>query len=120
MDMFVSDNWSRTAPIYFEHEGNCAIRRDNKKLVCQYGGDWELYDMDEDRTELTNLASKDGKRVQEMAKQYSEWAEGTGVLDWREISPVLLWHMIYSGTTLHLELWSTCKHLELCSALQTE
>ena len=46
--------------------------------------------MDDDRTELKNLASKDSKRVQEMAKQYSEWAESSRVLDWEQLAPVLL------------------------------
>ena len=33
------------AVLYWEHEGNCAVRQENWKLVCKFPGDWELYDL---------------------------------------------------------------------------
>ena len=45
--------------IYWEHEGNRAIRVGNWKLVAKGpAGAWELYDIDRDRTELHDLASQ--------------------------------------------------------------
>ena len=39
-------------PMFWEHEGNAAVRIGKWKLVKRYPRAWELYDMDADRTEL--------------------------------------------------------------------
>src|SRR5262249_13553304 len=44
--------------IFWEHEGNRAVRAGKWKLVEKHPGEWELYDLEKDRTELTNLAVK--------------------------------------------------------------
>jgi hypothetical protein len=38
--------------------------------------------MDEDRTELINLAPNEQARVQSMEKEYQRWAARCGVVDW--------------------------------------
>ena len=43
--------------MFWEHEGNAAVRIGKWKLVKRYPRAWELYDMDADRTELNDLAS---------------------------------------------------------------
>ncbi len=68
-------------PMFWEHEGNSAVRIGRWKLVRQHGQGWELYDMVEDRTELHNLATKHPERVADMARQYEAWARRCGVLD---------------------------------------
>ncbi len=67
-------------PMFWEHEGNAAVRIGKWKLVKRYPRDWELYDMDADRTELHDLAAREPQRVQEMAEQYEAWAERCGVI----------------------------------------
>jgi arylsulfatase A-like enzyme len=67
-------------PMFWEHEGNAAVRIGKWKLVKRWPRDWELYDMDADRTELHDLAAKDPERVREMAAQYDAWAKRCGVL----------------------------------------
>jgi arylsulfatase len=74
--------WSRERPIFFEHEGNRAVRDGRWKLVRKYPGDWELYDMIEDRTELNDLSAVNAPRVAEMARAYARWAEPRGVRAW--------------------------------------
>jgi arylsulfatase len=37
------------------------------------GAPWELYDMDNDRTELNDLAQQFPDRVEAMAKVFAEW-----------------------------------------------
>ncbi|MEO1192303.1 MAG: arylsulfatase [Pseudomonadota bacterium] len=74
--------WQRDTPLYWEHEGNSAIRQGRWKLVRQHGKPWELYDMELDRTELNDLAAGDKRRVEELAFEYQGWAEKVGVLDW--------------------------------------
>jgi len=75
---------------FFEHEGNSAIRVNNFKLVRKYNCDWELYDMDTDRTELHNRVGVNQPLETDMLLQYRDWADKTGVLDWRLLLPQLL------------------------------
>ncbi len=72
----------RAHPLFWEHEGNAAVREGDWKLVRRYGGNWELYNMAEDRTELRDLAPSEGWRVQRMAALYREWAERCDVRGW--------------------------------------
>jgi arylsulfatase A-like enzyme len=67
-------------PLFWEHEGNAAVRVGKWKLVRKYPGAWELYDMDLDRTELNDLAAKHPARVSEMKAQYDAWAARCGVI----------------------------------------
>jgi arylsulfatase len=67
-------------PLFWEHEGNAAVRVGKWKLVRKYPGPWELYDMDADRTEMHDLAGQHPERVKDMAEQYAAWAERCGVI----------------------------------------
>ena len=67
-------------PMFWEHEGNGAMRDGRWKLVREYPKDWELYDMVADRTETHNLAAVQPERVSHMAAQYEAWASQSGVL----------------------------------------
>ena len=55
-------------PMFWEHEGNAAVRIGKWKLVRNYPRAWELYDMEADRTELNDLAAKHPDRVADMAR----------------------------------------------------
>jgi len=74
--------WSRERPIFFEHEGNRAVRTGQWKLVSRHPGPWELYDMSADRTELDDLAPREPDRVRDLARCYAEWAARCGVHPW--------------------------------------
>jgi len=65
--------------LFFEHEGNAAIRDGRWKLVRKFGRDWELYDLDQDRTELHDLSDQQPERVEAMGTQWQEWADRCGV-----------------------------------------
>lgn len=43
---------------------------------------WELYDMDEDRTELNNLAHKHEGKVNELKQMWHDWAKRCRVMPW--------------------------------------
>jgi len=78
--------------LYWEHEGNRAIRVGRWKLVAKGpSGPWELYDMQRDRTELRNLASDQPERVSQMARRWEAWARRVGALPW-------IWKPDYAGS----------------------
>ena len=84
--------------LYWEHEGNAAIRVGDWKLVrlgkdaannqaaklhranwntvrLAHGGAWELYDMKTDRSELHNVAAGNPAIVKDLAAMWEAWAE---------------------------------------------
>ncbi|UCH63467.1 MAG: sulfatase-like hydrolase/transferase [Fidelibacterota bacterium] len=67
--------------LYWEHEGNKAIRRGKWKLVSVSEGRWELYDLEADRTELRDLAGQQPELAGELAGLYQAWAARCGVKD---------------------------------------
>ena len=73
--------------IFWEHEGNRAIRQGKWKLVAENERPWELYDLDADRTELRNLAAQHPDVVQQLTRRYEQWAARVGVAPWNEIDP---------------------------------
>jgi arylsulfatase len=66
--------------LYWEHEGNAAIRVGDWKLV-RLGrrGPWELYDLRSDRTELHDLAAARPQLVRTLAAKWDAWALRTHV-----------------------------------------
>jgi len=70
--------------LFWEHAGNRAVRDGKWKLVAQHRGAWELYDMEADRTETTDLAKQFPIVVQNMSESYAAWAKRCNVLPWRE------------------------------------
>jgi arylsulfatase A-like enzyme len=81
---------SRPQPIYWEHEGNRAVRHGKWKLVAKENQSWELYDIETDRSELHNLAAAEPDRVREMSAQWDRYAARANVLPlggWRQKAP---------------------------------
>jgi arylsulfatase A-like enzyme len=68
--------------LFWEHEGNSAVRAGKWKLVARHADYWELYDMEEDRTEMHNLVDQYPERVKDIAEQYRVWAKRVGVEPW--------------------------------------
>jgi len=66
--------------IYWEHEGNRAVRRGRFKLVAMEDGPWELYDMEADRTELRDLSASLPEMVKELSALWDAWAARSDVL----------------------------------------
>jgi arylsulfatase len=72
----------RWKPIFWEHEGNKAIRSGRWKAVLKHGGPWELYDMEADRTELRDLAAERTAVRDLLVNQWTEWAASSFVDPW--------------------------------------
>jgi len=80
---FLGKDLERHEPIYFEHEGNRAIRDGKWKLVAKGAkGPWELYDMEADRSELHDLAEKYPDRVKKLANRWETFARKAHMLPW--------------------------------------
>jgi arylsulfatase A-like enzyme len=69
--------------IFWEHEGNKAVRQGTWKLVARHKGTWELFNLEADRTEMNDLASKETERAKEMAAAWQAWADRVGVIPWK-------------------------------------
>ncbi|MDY5639203.1 MAG: arylsulfatase [Parabacteroides sp.] len=69
------------AVIGFEHFNEKALVSEDGWKIVQPGNqaDWELYDLNHDRTEMHNVADKYPDRLQSMITQYEAWANRTMV-----------------------------------------
>ena len=90
---FKDEDLNREA-IYWEHEGNRAVRMGKYKLVSTASNNsyiwdkvdtlalpnWELFDMQLDRTETNNIAPENPKLVTQMANMWIQWAWTSGAL----------------------------------------
>jgi arylsulfatase len=79
---FTGKPLGRKQPIFWEHEGNRAIRDGKWKLVARHAERWELYDIDADRVESNDLASKMPEKVAQLKVKYDDWARRAWVLPW--------------------------------------
>jgi arylsulfatase len=62
--------------LFWEHEGNAAVRVGDMKLVRQKAkGPWELYDLKSDRTEQHNLAEQQPGQVNALSEKWNAWAK---------------------------------------------
>lgn len=78
--------------IFWEHEGNRAIRVDNWKLVSRTEkakqftskdqNAWELYDLEEDPSEIIDMATKYPEKVKELSELWKNEALRTKALPW--------------------------------------
>jgi hypothetical protein len=63
--------------------GACpGFRRGRHKLVSRYPDHWELYDVEYDRTEMSDLSKQQPDLLREMIVRYDSWATRCGVLPW--------------------------------------
>ena len=91
----IEKNELQREAIYWEHEGNRAVRMGKWKLVSKAAkrqpfkwddintletSNWELFDMEKDRTEMVNLATTHPKMVRKMADMWLAWGKRTGII----------------------------------------
>jgi arylsulfatase A-like enzyme len=102
---FRGKSLGRKQPIFWEHEGNRAVRDGKWKLVAKENKPWELYNMETDRTEQNDLASSEPARVQRMVAQWDAYAARANVL------PLGGWRDSVGNTNRHFTL-KAGDHLE--------
>lgn len=74
--------------LYFHFGTDRALRQGPWKLVSAKLGRWELYNIDEDRTELDDLSSKYPERVEAMAAEWFRLAKNVDRLKGKALAPV--------------------------------
>ena len=79
---FAGEPLNRPQPIFFEHEGNRAVRSGKWKLVMKYLGPWELYDIEADRTEQKDLIESEPEIAQDLIGKWEAWANRSDVDAW--------------------------------------
>ena len=80
---FTGQSVDRKQPLFFEHEGNRAIRDGDWKLVANGpGGPWELYNLKADRTEQQDVAAQHPDKVKELVGQWEAWARRANAVPW--------------------------------------
>ena len=73
---------SDRGPLFWEHEGNRAVHLGEWKLIAAHSEPWQLYNLSTDRSELTDLSSKNPQKVAELKRLYEQWAKRCGVEPW--------------------------------------
>ena len=78
--------------VAFEHFREKAMITDDGWKILQRPRDnefeWELYNLNADRTEMQNIAEKHPEKIREMVEKYKEWTQWSGVLP----APQPLWN----------------------------
>ena len=68
--------------LFWEHEGNRAVRQGKWKLVAQHNQPWELYDLEADRSELNDLINVHPEVARALIDAYEQWAVTNRVRSW--------------------------------------
>ena len=87
LPVFAKDS-TQPRTLFWEHEGNRAVRQGNYKLVAQHNTPWELYNMRKDRNELHDLSRSMPQKAAELKKLYEAWAHRVGAKPWDEVSVI--------------------------------
>lgn len=84
LPVFKGEQLERSKPIFWEHVGNRGVRINPWKLVAAKPElQWELYNLEEDRTELNDLSKEFPEKKEELIKIYHQWADQNHVLPWK-------------------------------------
>ncbi len=68
--------------LFWEHEGNKAVRYENWKLVKQHHKAWKLFDVKNDPTELTDISPQHKSWVEHLILEHEKWEQRCGVIEW--------------------------------------
>jgi arylsulfatase A-like enzyme len=84
---FAKDRAVRHESLWWNHDGNRAVRVGDWKLVADHRSPWELYDLAHDRAEAHDVAAKYPEKVKELAKAWGEQAKALHELSLQDPPP---------------------------------
>lgn len=79
---FAGKSVPRPEGLFWEHQGNKAVRLGEWKLVKTGKKPWELYHLGRDRAEANDLAAAMPAKVKELKSLWRKWADRDGVKPW--------------------------------------
>ena len=71
---------SRKDPLFFQYGSWQVIRQNQWKLVQRKKEPWQLYDLSNDRTEVTDLSLQFPEKVKVMKRKWTEMAKEVGTV----------------------------------------
>jgi arylsulfatase len=71
----INEGTAKERTLFFEHQGNRAVRQGKWKLVALDDEPWELYDFTTDRSEMTDLSAEYPDKVYELEKLWDKWGK---------------------------------------------
>ncbi|MCW0484503.1 arylsulfatase [Gaoshiqia sediminis] len=77
--IFNGETREKPGILFWEHQGNAAVRAGDWKLVSKDGEEWELYNLNEDPSELNNMIEKNQRQGDQMIEAYQKWSSSVGV-----------------------------------------
>lgn len=84
--LFKGLRWKGHNGLFFEHEGNRAVRQGDWKLVSQKPlNKWELYNIKTDRSELKDVSAQNSDKVNELVALYNTWTIRAGVIPFEKL-----------------------------------
>ncbi|GGK77622.1 arylsulfatase [Rufibacter glacialis] len=84
--VFRGQKWAGHEALFFEHEGNRAVRKGDWKLVSMFPENkWALYNITADRSELNDLSAQHPEKVKEMETLYNGWATRANVVPFAQL-----------------------------------
>ena len=89
MTPIFDDKLNGKEALIWEHEGNCAVRKGNWKLVCKRPGDWELYDIVKNRRETDDVAADNPDVAAELSAIFDAWAVRCNVEPWSKMQGII-------------------------------
>ena len=73
---------AKTDTLYFERGGNRAVNAGRWKALAHKGSEaWKLYDLENDRSEINDLAAKHPEIVSKLARSFAVWARAHQVVN---------------------------------------
>jgi arylsulfatase A-like enzyme len=84
--LFKGQTWKGHNALFFEHEGNRAVRQGKWKLVSEFPENkWHLYNINTDRSELNDLSNKQPEKVKELISLYDAWTKRAEVIPFEQL-----------------------------------
>ena len=75
----LNNGFKKGRTLFFEHQGNRAVRQGKWKLVALDDEPWELYDFTRDRIEMNDLAKKFPRKVGQLSAAWDKWGAANQV-----------------------------------------
>ncbi|WP_020529071.1 arylsulfatase [Flexithrix dorotheae] len=89
VDLMKGEKKDLNRTLFFEHLGNAGLIEGKWKLVKNHNQPWELYNLEDDRSETNDLAEESAVMLQKLINKYEKWAAKNNVLSKEEVNKAI-------------------------------